>query len=387
MMLNTFYNGIEIYRKEKIIIVKFLKPHKVISTCRANGGIREDLEFVFNHQSCEPSGHKREVHDLVINNPKLYLKQLCQYHNISEKCASLGTAANMMCASIKSKNFKDLEVVAICTGGVETNAGRVGDPASVYEENGKFIPLSPNSNEKNKIQNGTINIIICISKELTPAALVRSVVTATEAKTAALQELGVSSRYSNGLATGTGTDQIAIACMLNQNQKPLTGAGKHTKLGELIGITVKEAVLETLKLQNGLTPEHQCSCLRHIERFGASSESMKKEIGKYLTEDLKRLFEKNFLSIERDPVTVASIAALVHLKDKFEWNILPKNCVTEVFSTYGAHLSCSVSGKYHRYLYYKERLNGWNFSLNDKDFLNLIYFCFAIGFEEKWKEI
>ena len=33
---------------------------------------------------------------------------------------------------------------------------------------------------------------------------VRAVMTATEAKTAALQELALSSRYSDGLATGTG---------------------------------------------------------------------------------------------------------------------------------------------------------------------------------------
>ncbi len=32
---------------------------------------------------------------------------------------------------------------------------------------------------------------------------------ATEAKTAAFQELSVNSRYSDGLAIGTGTDQIA----------------------------------------------------------------------------------------------------------------------------------------------------------------------------------
>ena len=56
MLIRTFYSGIEVHRDEKIIVVKFLVPHRVISTCRANGGLRDDLDLIYNHQSCEPNG-------------------------------------------------------------------------------------------------------------------------------------------------------------------------------------------------------------------------------------------------------------------------------------------------------------------------------------------
>ena len=46
------------------------------------------------------------------------------------------------------KSFKKLEVTAISTAGVRTNASRAGDPCFYYEENGKF---------------GTINTIILIN--------------------------------------------------------------------------------------------------------------------------------------------------------------------------------------------------------------------------------
>lgn len=43
MLLDTYYDGIEIHRREKIIYARFLSPHRVISTCRAAGGMHDDL--------------------------------------------------------------------------------------------------------------------------------------------------------------------------------------------------------------------------------------------------------------------------------------------------------------------------------------------------------
>ena len=228
MLLGAYYNGVEIYREEKIVYARFLVPHRVISTCHAAGGLRDDLTFLFNHQSCEPSGHNRPIHRLVSQDPLAYRKVICRRYGLpDQECATLGTAANMRYAAIQQANFRDLEVVALCTGGVETNAGRAGDPASVYEANGVFERVG----KQEPVTHGTINTLLFISRELTPSAMVLAVMTATEAKTAALQELAVNSRYSDGLATGTGTDQIGVAARLHTDT-PLTGAGKHCVLGE-----------------------------------------------------------------------------------------------------------------------------------------------------------
>ena len=395
MLIKIFYEGIEVYRKGKIIVVKFLVPHRVISTCRANGGMREDLDLIFNHQSCEPTGHTRKSHSLAVHEPDVYVQQICRQNGLSENCASLGTAANMNCAAFESETFHGLEVVAVCTGGVESNAGRAGDPASVYEEDGRFMSIADTTPQNGKEKcvvakanedNGTINIILCINRELTPGAMVRAVMTATEAKTAVLQELNVNSRYSYGLATGTGTDQIAVACALGGNE-PLTGAGKHTNLGELIGVTVKRAVAGTLILQNGMSSQSRCSTLVHLERFGANVKTMEAGIKKYLKAHTGELLSKNFVSIDHDPVTVAAVATLVHLKDKVGWRILPDSCVPEIFGTYGAHIAAAVSGRYERFISYKNRLDGRRFGINNKAFLDFVYYCMAMGFEEKWETV
>jgi len=216
--------------------------------------------------------------------------------------------------------------------------------------------------------------------------MVRAVMTATEAKTGVLQELNINSRYSSGLATGTGTDQIAVACALT-GDPPLTSAGKHAKLGELIGLTVKKAVAGTLRLQNSMSSQSRCSTLVHLERFGAAAKAMEAGIKKYLSADSGELLSKNFACIDRDPITVAAVAALVHLRDKFDWRLLPQSCVPEIFSTYGAHLAAAVAGKYDRFMSYKNRLDGWQFSFENVAFLDFVYYCLAMGFAEKWRNI
>ena len=380
-MLIGKYDGFEIHRKEKIIYVNFLVQHRVISTCSVNGGLRDDLDGIANHQLCEPLGHDRKGLTVISESPFDYLKSVCEKYGLSpEKRALLGTAANMNYAAIESLEYRGLKVVTISTGGVKTNAGRAGDPADIYEEDGKFISVKGEVDEPR----GTINTIIIINKELTHGAMVRSLVTASEAKAAALQELAVNSRYSCGLATGTGTDQVGIASRLTE-EIPLTGAGKHTKLGELIGLTVKESVMKTLALQDSLTPQSQRSAKIHLERFGIDKRLMREKICSFLNEEKSKLFEKNFATINRDSVTVAATAALVHLRDKIEWGILPENCLAEIFSSYGAQLSASISGKFERIGYYRESLSHEHMGICNHTFTNFVCKSFALGFNEKWE--
>ncbi|PIE35264.1 adenosylcobinamide amidohydrolase [candidate division KSB3 bacterium] len=381
MLLNTYYNGIEIHRREKIILAKFLAPHRVLSTCRAVGGMQEGLEYVYNHQSCEPIGHTVGLPESMLYDPQEYRRLICGIHKIpAEKAATMGTAANMRNAAIVSETFRELEVVSICTGGVETNGGRVGDPASVYEHEKGFEKLG---REEPNPEHGTINTMVFINKELTPGSMVRVVVTATEAKTAVLQELAVNSRYSDGLATGTGTDQILVASMC-ETGVALTSAGKHSKLGELIGKSVFRAVKRTLAMQNGLTPERQRSSLIHLERFGATEETMIAEISRYLMPETQRLFRKNFIGVDRDSVVVAAVAACVHLRDKIVWGILPESCWSEILSSHAAQIAAAVSGKYDHLPNYRARLAPLQGTTTNAAFLELIYHALALGFREKW---
>jgi adenosylcobinamide amidohydrolase len=313
---------------------------------------------------------------VAVDDPQRYQHIICERHGLPpQSSAGLTTAANMNNAAISDYVFEDLHVVAAATGGVETNAARAGDPASYYHRSGTTIKIPET--------HGTINVIAAINMELTPGAMVQAVITATEAKAALMQELGIPSRYSDGHATGTGTDQIGVASMLCENK--ITDAGKHSKVGELIGKAVHDSIRDTLKLQNGLYPEGQCSVFRHIERLGVRLDDMRKRITEMLDDRLAELFQKNFMSIDRDPPTVAATAALVHIRDKCVWGIFPESCFAELILPYAIQIAVAVSGKCALRNRFEERLSEREKSLRNDDVVDILFRAIAVGFEEKWK--
>ncbi len=380
MLLDRYYDGVEIHREDKIIYARFLSPHRVISTCPAAGGVRDDIDVLYNHQSCEPTRHHGMTDRIMGVGPAEYRERIASRHGlVADRCATLGTAANMHCAGLSHRSFRELEVLAVCTGGVETNAGRVGDPATIYETDGRFERLQEPAPAP-----GTINTMLFVNRELTRGAMVRCIVTATEAKTAVLQELSAPSRYSTGLATGTGTDQIAVACRLG-DAHPLRSAGKHSKLGELIGVTVHDVIKDTLGRQNGLLPAGRCSVLAHLERFGATADDAVSRIGERLSADDARLFEDNFSELTHDPVTVAAVLSLVHLHDQTSWGVLPAACLPDLLGTSAAHVAAAVSGRYDRFDQYRSRLAAGKATVDSRDLLDLVYAALAAGFADKWK--
>ncbi|MEP7200176.1 MAG: adenosylcobinamide amidohydrolase [Chloroflexota bacterium] len=92
---------------------------------------------------------------------------------------------------------------------------------------------------------GTINMILLIDGNLTRAAQVNAVITATEAKTLVLIESGVKTRDGSP-TTGTSTDAVVVACTGRGERLPY--AGTATEIGWLIGRSVRDAVLECLQL-------------------------------------------------------------------------------------------------------------------------------------------
>ena len=87
---------------------------------------------------------------------------------------------------------------------------------------------------------GTINIAARLSAALTEAAHIEALTIAAEARTAAVMDAGVA--LPQGLATGTSTDCIALACPPAEHQPRTTFAGLHTDVGEALGRSVYDAV-------------------------------------------------------------------------------------------------------------------------------------------------
>lgn len=115
---------------------------------------------------------------------------------------------------------QEVTVTALVTAGV-SNATSAGISAPAL--------LSP----------GTINIILLVDANLTPAALVNAVITATEAKTASLRDKNI--RTADGVpATGTSTDAICIAC--TGRGQTTDYAGPATIIGWLMGRVVRQCL-------------------------------------------------------------------------------------------------------------------------------------------------
>lgn len=310
LMLLELPAGEKVYRQDYSIVAKLPKGRRTLTTSWLNGGYREDLECIINNQI--PRGVKKGE-ELEGGDVSAYLSLLASKLGFDpSKSSGMLTAANMNNVSIVSKGFRGLEVTAIVTGGVEINGGRVGDPSSYYQENGNHFPI-----------NGTINTILVINADLPEYVMARVIMTATEAKTVALQELMVPSRYSQGIATGSGTDMIAVVSDMTSPLK-LTDAGKHSKLGELIGKCVIEAIKKALEKQSELTPISQRNMLLRLERFGVDEAYYWKVASHMAGENRKMSFLKDLRELALNPSLVAATAAITHIVDEVSWGLLPE---------------------------------------------------------------
>ncbi|WP_211248394.1 adenosylcobinamide amidohydrolase [Thermodesulfobacterium hydrogeniphilum] len=266
LLLNTFYLTQFVYAKniplpkelqakafiiysqrdgwwEKTLVIRFNRERRCLSTYESF----KNVLAVVNH-SAHPNLWKKVCQVLKTKNKvggKVYMEEIrekvADLLNIpKEKVAILATAVNMDNLSVVTKRFKTKDVnfvvTALVTAGAKTNALRAGVDKGNYIETEK--------------PHGTVNIILLTNVILTDAAMARAIITITEAKTAAFEDLKVPSSYTpNVQATGTGTDNVIIVS--GTTTPKITYTGGHSKIGELIGKAVHEAVVKALEEQNG----------------------------------------------------------------------------------------------------------------------------------------
>jgi len=222
----------------KTLIIEFDKRRKVLST---REGFKE-VRYVGNHSIPVPFWDK--VHDY-----KDYENHVLKKIGIKkEDIALLSTGADMDNLAVAKEEFDEFYVIAFTTAGAKYNAIRLGDEEANYIEkdfktykieNGKLIP---------KEEIGTVNIILITNANLTDGAMARAIITITEAKTNAFQELDIrSTKYPKLQATGTGTDNVIVVGGFG---KGVDYTGGHTKIGEMIAKCVKKSVKEALIKQD-----------------------------------------------------------------------------------------------------------------------------------------
>ena len=181
----------------------------------------------------------------------------------------------------------------------------------------------------------------------------------------------------------TKPDQIAAMAPAD-GPSPLTSAGHHSKLGELIGRAVHRAVGDTLALQNGLTHARQCSCGHLLERFGCGVEALVGQITVRLPSPLAELARRNHHALDRDPLTVAAVAALVHLHDQLSWGMLPHTCWAEIVCRHGAQIAAAAAGRPDLYEDHRLHLAHDPENHDPSNVVTVVASAIALGFLDKW---
>ena len=92
---------------------------------------------------------------------------------------------------------------------------------------------------------GTINTWVIVNGQLPDEAFIQAMITATEAKTKALQMEAITDPLTGTIATGTSTDSLLVAA--TQQGEYLPYAGPITPLGKLIGHGVYDCTVRAIR--------------------------------------------------------------------------------------------------------------------------------------------
>ncbi len=352
-------------------VVELLLPHRVLTTCSVNGGLREDLNWLVNYQSCEGAAHAARAAHLKEVGPVGAHSEVCgELDLLPDRTATMGTAANVRYTALACEKYGDLEVTVFATAGVYGNAAAAGDPALWLEtaQGWKRAEEPP----------GTINLIVLCHVPLSPGALSRAAITVTEGKSAALARLAVPSRYSPDLATGTGTDQLCIAAPRSTGQMEFSGTGPHSKLGELLGLASRNAVMEALRWQNGLEPSYTRSLTHALGRFGLTDAVLRERVSALLSEADAALLAANWMAVVHEPLASSHAYAVAAVLDRLRYGTLSTDIAEEAVRRQAAGLATAIAAQVDLWPEFYA-------TLDPRPPFEMLIRAIALGWARKWK--
>jgi adenosylcobinamide amidohydrolase len=186
--------------------------HAVASFAPHGGGLRTTQLVVI---------HEVRNADLPIDVDPLHLLAERMRQEPSHNAVGMLTSRRIASAQVTASAHAGCGARVLCTAGF-SNAVRVGDAPG---------PLQ---------SLGTINLICHLDVPLSEVALLEALTIVTEARTLAVHSAGIGSRRSHNMATGTGTDCIAVLSPAGDSL--VRYAGKHTSVGYVLGDAALRAV-------------------------------------------------------------------------------------------------------------------------------------------------
>jgi len=209
--------------RESHLVIQSPELMQTVSSALWRGGLQEARTYInglvpLDYQSHDPAGQ--------------LASQITLWGYEPEETVGLLTAARLTLASVQEEVGDQFRLLVCATAGTG-NGARAGRKRKAYSA----------------YRAGTINVIIMLDARLTTAAMINAVMTATEAKCAALQDAKI--RDPNGeIITGTTSDAIVLAASQAAHFDGIHQfAGTATTIGQAIGRLTYEAVLEAVRTQ------------------------------------------------------------------------------------------------------------------------------------------
>jgi adenosylcobinamide hydrolase len=321
MKLQTSIDFIKAEVDKNKLIISSERPLEVLSSAVLNGGFTKANKIISIHvpEDSEENVHRntedldKEIHE----NPKNLINKALRRLDIdSNNVVGIMTNADVRNVQVSHQKHKKISLSAFVTAGVEVAAAA-----------GETTVSNLNSNKIKSM--GTINVILVIDGDLTESCMVDAVKTVTEAKTVALRELDIRSYFSGDLASGTVTDSVVVAC--TKRGKTAEYAGTATRLGELVGKSVKEALKKTLKKEQKIVANR--SLTKRLEERGIS---IQKVMTLFLETRPKiaEKFEEFYREIQQvlsDPKVVPLVITGLRLDDDAKIGLIPYGMLDQSF--------------------------------------------------------
>jgi len=335
MKLHTSIESVNAEADKNKLVILSKRPLEVLSSAVLNGGLMRANGIISIHM---PEDRDEEIH----KHAEDFLKKAAVKLGLDpEKVVGIMTAADLRNVEVFDQKRQDTTLSAFVTAGIGFSAA-AGEATASKRDSLKIEKA------------GTINIILIIDGNLTESCMVDAVKTVTEAKTVALRELDVRSRFSGDLASGTVTDTVVVAC--TKRGKPMKYAGTATALGELIGKSVKESVKKAIQKQEKLIANRPLT--ERLEERGISFASMTTLFSRThpricgSTEKLRR-FREELQQVLSDPNVASLVIAALKLDDDARIGLIPvgmcdKSPVYGILRTAVADYLCekNVTSKY-----------------------------------------
>jgi adenosylcobinamide amidohydrolase len=282
--------------KDNIVAVISDTPLVTLSSGIYNGGYKK-VNAILN-VSVPDNYNDKHLHDDPLNIVYDAQKNL----QITGDYVAMITAAKIQNLSTTTRKIGDITITAIATAG-----WRHGESSGEDIENSHYT-------------HGTINIIVFLNANPTDSCLVSLFLTATEAKTAAMIDYDIRSRYTGDAATGTITDSLSVA-VTGQGEKIELG-GPASTIGQLAGSAVRQVVKEAADKQEG---QHQGRALaRRLAERHLSVEHLAAELAKAkVFGDQKMVTSKLEQTLALDSVSAVFLLAAAKLDDDSKKGLIP----------------------------------------------------------------